>query len=174
LSINNQHPVWLVHDEFKTARFNLYIYQYQIGTLKLWKIIFDIIAAVSTSSVVAGLWFWETSIGNVAWKAIGTLAAIMVVIVPILNISDRIKQKSELYSGWRLIDDGFNKLEISIREQDQYNDEMKKRFHQLLDMESDIKQKEGPETPSLKLRIKCQEQVNIELPAESFIVPEEK
>ncbi len=173
MTINNQHPIWLVHDEFRTARFNLYIYQYQIRVLKRWKMVFDIIAAISTSSVVAGLWFWETSIGNIAWKIIGAIAAITVVIVPILNIANRIKQKSELYSSWCLIDDGFYKLEISIKEKKQYNDEMVKRFHQLLDIESDTKQKEGPEQPSLKMRIKYQELVNQELPAESFFIPED-
>lgn len=174
MSNTNQNPIWLAHDEFKTARLNVYYYQYQISRLKLLKLIFDIVAALSTSSIVAGLWFWQTSIGNVAWKAIGALAAVMVVIVPIFNISNRIKQKSEIYSGWCLIDDGFKKLEILIKEQNQYNDEMKNRFHQLLDMESDIKQKEEPEKVNKKIQRKCYEQVNIELTAESFFVPEEK
>jgi hypothetical protein len=170
----DQHLVWLVYDELKTARLNLYYYQYQISRLKLIKRIFDITAALSTSSVFAGLWFWQTSIGNVAWKIVIALAVVLADIVPFFKMDDLIKQKSEIYSGWRLIDDGFRKLRISIEEQNKYNDDMKKRFHELIDLASEIYKKEEPEKPDKKLQSKCYEEVNIELPAESFFVPEEK
>lgn len=173
MSVDNQNPVWAVYDEYRTARLNVYYYQYQISKLRRYNILLDIVIALSTSSVIAGLWFWETSIGNVSWKVIGALAAILVVIKPIINISDLIKQKSELFSSWQLLSDGFKKLTILISEQNQYNDEMKKRFHELLDMESDINQKETPEEPDKKLQRRYFEQVNREIPPESLIEPEE-
>ncbi len=75
------HPVWKVYDQLRTARFNEKILTHRLKCLILGNRILEIILAISAPfSAIAGLWFWNTDTGQIVWRYFGIIAAIAVVI----------------------------------------------------------------------------------------------
>jgi len=168
-----EHPVWGVYDEYKAARFNVRYYERQLDKLRRRNLLIELALALSASSVFAGLWFWETAVGGIIWKVLATLAAFLAVYKPIVRLSDQVQQKSEILTNWRLLDDGLQQLVLSISQYRKYDDEMRNSFFTLMKTRTTIIQKEPTEGVDDRLRNKCFEQVNKELPPDNFFVPEE-
>ncbi|MBF0320479.1 MAG: hypothetical protein HQL01_11825 [Nitrospirae bacterium] len=56
-------PVWDVYDEYRTARLNVLGNEMQLKWLEKKNKWMEIIIAVSTSSTVAGLWIFDSTVG---------------------------------------------------------------------------------------------------------------
>lgn len=166
------HPVWNVYDEYRTARLNVHIYEKQLSILRRNNFIMESILALSVSSVIAGSWLWETSLGGIVWKILITVAGFLAVLKPLLKFADQIQQQAEILTSWRMLDSGLQKLVLSINQYRQYDDEMRNRFFTLMESKSTIVGKEPLQSPSKRLKSECQNQVNNELPADKFFVPE--
>ena len=171
--MNIRHPVWDVYDELRTARLNVRYYERQLSRLRCKNISIELILALSVSLGVAGLWLWQTAVGGIIWKALVTLAAFLAVLKPLIKLSDQIQQKSEVLTSWRLLDDGLRQLTILVSQYGKYDDEMRHRFLTLMQTKTTIIQRELPENIDEKLRRRCFQQVNQELPSDNFFVPEE-
>ena len=168
-----EHPVWSVYDEFRTARFNTLCYKSRLIRLKRTSFWVELVLATSVSSGVAGLWFWETTTGDIIWKALATIAAFLSVIKAVYKLSDRIQKINKSYTSWLLLDSALQKLAIMIGQDGKYDDVMKNRFLTLLDTKATIIESEPSEDIDEKLRKICYEKVNKELPVDKFYVPEE-
>jgi hypothetical protein len=148
-------------------------YQSQFSSLRRKNLLMELVLAISTSSVVAGLWLWETAVGGIIWKAVATLAAFLAVIKPLVKLSDQVQQKSDVLTNWRLLEDGLQQLTLSISQYRKYDDEMRNSFFTLMKTKTTIIQKEPSESIDERLRRRCFEQVNQELPLDSFFIPKE-
>lgn len=173
IKTNTEHPIWDVYDEFRTARLNMRYYERQLNALRRKNIIIEFVLALSVSSGVAGLWLWQNAVGGFIWKALVTVAAFLAILKPLIKLSDQIQQKSEILTSWRLFDDGLQNLTLVVKERRNYDEEMLNRFHTLMETKSTIVQREPLECIDEKLRTKCFQQVNQELPFDNFFVPEE-
>lgn len=171
--MNAEHPVWDVYDEFRTARFNVRYYERKLTCLQRKNYLVELVLALSVSSGVAGLWMWETAVGGIIWKALVTAAAFLAVVKPLAKLADQVQRKSEVLAGWRLLDYGLRKLTVQISQYMKYNDEMRNRFLSLMDTKAVIVQAEPLESIDERLRRRCFDQVNKELPSENFFVPGE-
>jgi len=172
---NTDHPVWDVYNEFRTARINVLCYSYQLKILTRINTTMEIFLAIFTSSTIASIWFWKTNIGQYAWQVFGILSAILAILKPILNLTDRIKKKSEIASAYRELDQDFLRLKIMINQEKKYNKVSKKEFETLLKKKSEIisRYKDDGGPPCKRLINKCFKQVQNELPANNFYIPEE-
>lgn len=168
------HPVWDVYDEFRTARLNVRYYESRLKKLSKVNSLTEYILAISTSSSVAGLWFWGNTIGDYVWKGLGALAIFLALGRPIFNPTDKIKKASEILSAYKALDHDFNKLKIKISQNKKYDKPLKEEFNTLLEKEGNIISKYTDESIDDELRKKCTEQVKKELPADSFYIPEEE
>lgn len=168
-----EHPIWDVYDEYRTARFNVRYYERQLSSLKRYNFSIELILALSVSSGVAGLWLWETAVGGIIWKILVSLAAFLAIIKPLIKLSDQVQHKSEVLTSWRLLDDGLRQLVILIRQSKKYDEEMRNRLIALMETKSNIIKREPLEGINEKIRSKCFDQVNQELPSDSFFIPEE-
>ncbi|MGD0794468.1 MAG: hypothetical protein ABR958_02575 [Dehalococcoidales bacterium] len=164
------HPVWDVYYEYRTARFNVYYYERLHGSLQRLNFWIELILALSVPSI-AGLWFWETTIGSIFWKVVAGLAALLAVIKPLVGLSDKIQQNSEVLTKWRVLHGDFQKLTYSISQLRKYDEKMKEHFLKLLETKATIK--EPPEAANDRLVKICFEKVNKELPMNNFFVPED-
>jgi hypothetical protein len=167
-------PVWNLYDEYRTARLNVRYYERKLSSLRRNNLSVEFILAISISSGVVGLWVWQTTVGGIFWKALVTLAAFLSVLKPIVRFSDQIQQNCEILANWRSLDDGFQNLTTFVKERKIYDEEMQRSFHILMDSKSKIIQKEPKEAINQKLRRECFNQVNTELPANNFFVPEKQ
>jgi len=170
-STNCSHPIWDVYDEYRTARLNVRYYEYSLKRLQQHNFRIELVLAISVSSGVAGLWFWETVVGGIIWKIIITVAAFTAVVKPLIKLSDRIQEQSVILAAWRELDNELQKLSILVRQRGRYDSELQNRFLSLMDRKSDITKKETAEAIDENLRRKCFEQVNQELPCDKFFVP---
>lgn len=173
MSTKANHPVWDVYDEYRTARFNVHYHQRKFVRLRRNNLIIELVLALSVSSGVAGLWLWETAVGGAIWKGLTTLAAFLAVIKPLIKLSDQLQKRSEVLTKWRLLDDGLQQLTLEISQYREYNEKMRDSLFRLMKTKSTIIKEEPIEDIDEELRKICFEQVNKELPADSFFVPEE-
>jgi hypothetical protein len=170
MSTQLKHPVWDVYNEYRTTRFNVYYYEKTLSKLQRWNFVIELVIALSVPSI-AGLWFWETTVGGFMWKTIAALAALLAIIKPLISLSDKIQRNDEVLTKWRVLHGEFQKLVITISQYRKYDDKMREQFLRLLETKATIK--EPPEAANEKLRMKCFEQVKEELPSDKFFVPEE-
>jgi hypothetical protein len=167
-----EHPVWNVYDEFRTARLSVRYFEYRLKRIRFWNFWMEFILALTVSSGFAGLWIWNTSSGGIIWKILLSIAAVLAVVKPLVNLSEKIQQSSELVTKWRSLDMEFQKLTIKIFQYKKYDDDMRKQLFNLLDVKSAIN--EPTEAIDEKLRAKCSSLINnVELPTKDFYVPEE-
>jgi hypothetical protein len=173
---NNDHSktisrlVWDVYDEYKTARLNVYYYEKRHNSLRRWNFGIEFFIALSVPSV-AGLWIWNTDIGNNIWKVVAILSALLAIIKPLIGLSSQIQQNMETLTQWRLLHGEFEKLVTSISQYGKYSDTMRDQFLRLLENKTNIK--EPPDDPNDNLKKKCQEIVNEELDVKRFFIPKE-
>jgi len=169
----SKHPVWSVYDEYRTARLNVRYYEKQLQRLKRNNFYIESIFAISTSSVVAGLWFWESVAGGYAWKIIVTIAAFLAVLRPLWKIPDKIEKNSEILYSYRMLDHEFHKIKIKIEQYKEYGKQLRDEFMTLVDMKGNIARREPNQSIDQKLRRECRQQVNNELPSNAFYIPED-
>jgi hypothetical protein len=165
-----EHPVWDVYDEFRTARLNVKYLETQLGYLKKCNLIIESVLAFSASSSIAGLWFWESLFGGYLWKIIGSITAILAILKPILKLSDRIVKKEELLLGYKTLHHDLEKIKILISQVQKYDDNLKKQFLDVLERKKELVQK-NIEPLNKKIRDKCQAEVINELPTNHFYIP---
>lgn len=169
-----KNPVWDVYDEFRNSRLNVRYYESRLKKLSKYNALTEYMLAISTSSSLAGLWFWENIIGGYVWKVLGALAIFLALGRPILNLTEKIKKTSEILGAYKALDHDFNKLKIRISQNKKYDKPLKEEFITLLEKKGNIISKCTDEHIDDALRKKCTEQVKIELHADSFYIPKEE
>ena len=167
----SNHPVWDVYAQYRTARFNVHYYEKRLSILKRWNFTIESIIALSVPTI-AGLWVWSTTIGSIFWQSLTALAAILAIVKPLLGLSNKIQENSEVLTKWRVLDGEFQKLTISISQYRRYDETMRDQFLKILETKTTIT--EPTEEPISTICKKCIEQVNRELPSEDFFIPEEE
>lgn len=170
---NLQHPVWDIYDEYRTARLNVKINEYQLAAFKKYNFLIEFILALTASSSVASFWFWQSATGEVAWKYLSVLTAIIAILKPLLNLSGKIQKFSEILTDFKSLEHDFHKLTILINQQQRYDPEFKEQFFYLLDQKGFINQKNNEESIKKSKKQEFENQVINELPANIFYIPEE-
>lgn len=168
---NEEHPVWDVYDQYRTTRLNVKYHQAKLDYLKKWNYITEIILALSTSSSIAGLWFWEGVLGGYLWKIIGSVAAVIAILKPILKLPDKIGKKEEILVGYKALHHDLEKILILISQNKTYDAELKKHFLDALDRKGAIVKRDNDTKVNKKLRDKLQTEVINELPTNNFYIP---
>ncbi len=125
----------------------------------------------STTDDKTFFWLWKTTLGNIFWQFILAITAISTVIKPTLKLGDKILQNTEVLTKWRMLDNQFQKLTISISQEKAYDEKSKREFGRLLDVKASIQ--EPTDKLDKSLRNECFGMVKKELPFENFFVPEE-
>ncbi len=165
-----KHPVWDVYNEYRTARLNVLYYEKSYSILSRSNFWIEFFLALSVPSV-ASLWVWETTVGTVVWKIVLAVAALLAIIKPLVGLSDKMKENSEILYKWRSLHGEFQKLTTSISQYKRYDDKMREQFLKLLDIKTNIK--EPPGATNNRLINFCKTKVNKSLPPEEFFVPED-
>jgi hypothetical protein len=170
---NLQHPVWDIYDEYRTARLNVKINEYRLAIFKKYNFCIEFFLALTASSSVASFWFWQSANGQIVWKFLFVLTAILAVLKPMLNLSGKIQKYSEILTDFKSLEHDFHKLTILINQQQRYDSEFTDQFYYLLDQKRFINQKTNEETIKKSKKLEFENQVIEELPANIFYIPEE-
>lgn len=160
-----------MYDEYRTARLNIKYLQCQLKILKRYNSIIECIIALTASSSVAGLWFWNSVLGGYIWKIIGSITAVLAVIKPLLKLPEKTSKTEELLVGYKALHFDLENLVYLIKQRQIYDDSLQTQFLQVLERKKELTQKNNDPVINRKLSKKCFEQVNTELPANQFYVP---
>jgi hypothetical protein len=170
---DEEHPVWDVYDLYRTARLNVKYYCGRLSKLQRLNFWMEfILAATASSSAIAAFALWQTQLGGKVWQILGALAAVLAIMKPLLNLTEKIRKLEEIITGYRILEHDLKKLEVSIRQKGAYDKELYDKFVAALDRMDSlvIKYTESSEDKTLKKR--CQAEVMAELPSERFYIPE--
>jgi hypothetical protein len=169
---DEKHPAWDVYDLYRTARLNV---KYFCGRLaKLQRLNFWIeftLAATASSSAIAAFTLWQTRFGGKIWQTLGAIAAILAILKPLLNLTEKIRKLEEVITGYRVLEHDLKKIEASINQRKTYDKELSDRFLSALDRMDQLIVKYSEPTEDKKLKARCQDEVLRELPVDHFYIP---
>jgi hypothetical protein len=169
---STSHPVWNVYDLYRTARLNVKYYKARSTCLKRINFLMELILSISApSSIVAGLFFWDTTIGALIWKILGAIAAFVAVSKPLLNLTKKIEQFDEIITGYQVLEHDLSLLKISIDEKQSYDISLQKEFKKALERKKALITKYPEHREYKKLKNRCTSEVNQELPVDIFFIP---
>ncbi len=168
------HPVWGVYDLYRTARLNYKYYSAKLNRTELVVFWMDLILLVTApSSAIAGLWFWDNPTGEVLWKYLGSIAAIVAIIKPLLNITKKIKRYEELRSGYSSLEHDLQEIKELVFLKKRYDNKLQNDYKRALKRKGRLAKKEIDSTENKKLKRRCEKEVLEELPVDSFYIPKE-
>lgn len=166
--------MWAVYDLLRTARLNTKYYSASIDALKKRQFWLDLLLAVSApSSAVAGLWFWEHPTGEIAWKILAVMTAVIAVVKPLLQYGPTVQAMEEVLSGYRALDHDLYSLQLDIQREGSYTSELQGRFKEALARKGVLVGRELEHQEDKKLKRQLEMEVREELPAEGFFIPED-
>lgn len=168
-----RHPVIDVYDQYRTARLNVKYLECKLSSLKSANFCIELLIAISASSTVAGIWVLQNPVGQIFWKIIIGITAILAVAKPLLGWSDKIQKKEELLIGYRSLDYDIQKIIWLINQRQEYNAELQEKFLQAMEKKGLLVKIVEDTRVDEKLRKKCFNQVLQELPAKNFFIPKE-
>lgn len=173
--MSRDHAVWAVYDLLRTARLNTKYYSARIDTLKKKQFWLDVLLAVSApSSAIAGLWLWEYPAGEIAWKVLAVITAVVAVVKPLLQYGPKIQAMEEVLSGYKALDHDLYTLQLDIQRERAYTPRLQNLFKEALARKGVLigREIEHKEDGVLKSRLEIG--IHKELPAEAFFVPEDE
>lgn len=169
-----QHPVWGVYDLLRTARLNVKYYSARLAYFKRWNFVLELVLAVmAPSSVIAGLWFWKTSNGQVVWTSLSVIAAVAALLKPLLQLEKKVGAYTETLAGYRALDHDLFKIKELVAQKRAFNRELQSDYQKAIDRKGTIISKDPEVSTKTKLKQKLEKEVTRELPAREFFVPEQ-
>lgn len=170
----NEHPVWHLYDELRTAKLNVSYYRCVLSRARRWQMAREVVMAASGSSGVAGLWLFHTGAGDIIWKSLASLAALIAIYQNVARPTERIRRLETQATGWAQLEHSLAALRRRIHETGRYDAAIQNDLQEILDGKLTIIADISEPHLDTKLRDRCFEDVKRELPAHVFYVPESK
>jgi hypothetical protein len=170
--MNARHAVVDVYDLFRTARLNVRYLETQLKVLQGWSLGMEIVLALTASSIAGGLWIFQNNLGSIFWKFLGSIAAIIAILRPIIDLTRRIKRKQALLTGYRALEHDLHTIAVLVSQRRKYDAELQERFKNALDRKGRLIEQDSEALVNKKRLEKCYQEVLAELPADKFYVPE--
>ena len=170
----DDNPVWAVYDKLRTAFMNVRYYERRLQQTERMNFILDITLAIAApSSAVAKLWVWDSTIGNISWTLMLTIAAFVSVIKPFLNLTKRIKNYEALVFGYRMLHFDLYEIKTSIDTSKKYDKNMQIEFKKSLQREKTLIGNCQETYENVAVKKQAQNETLDRYPIESFFVPKE-
>lgn len=172
MSNKKNHPVWEVYDFHRTCRLSKKYWSTKF--IRLRRVNFWLeysLLATAPSSAIAGLVFWSTTYGKIAWSILATITAALAVAKPILKFSEKLEKLKEIVTQYRSVEFQLGALGNDIRRQDEYSSAMVNTYKNLVNQVHDITNQEPIERIDKDLQNSCYNEVNQELPITFFHEP---
>jgi hypothetical protein len=145
-----------------------------LRALERWNFGFDLVlAATAPSSAIAVLWFWNSEYGQIAWKYLAAVAAVVAVVKPLLGLTKRIKAYEGILSGYRTLEYDLREIRSMIEQKKKYDQSLQGEFKKALQREKTLVAQNPETTESARVKRRCDQEVRNQFPPESFFVPED-
>jgi hypothetical protein len=171
---DKNHPVWDVYDLHRTVRLNIKYFSFKLTRLKKINFWMEFILALTASSAIVTFKLWKTDTGSLLWQILSATSALLAILKPLLNITEKIRKIEGITTSFRILDIDLKEIEISIRQRNNFDTDAAKQFSILFKRLKELTEKHIDGTENLKLKRKFQAEVIKELPASSFFIPNNK
>lgn len=169
------HPVWDVYDLYRESRFSVLYYSEKLNWFKGLNSFIEIILAITTSSsAVAVLWLWNTTLGQEIWKYVLVISAVLAIIKPVIKLTEKVQQYEEVLTGYRGLESDLKIIVVQIKQSKRYGAPHKTKLVEAVARQGELSKKSPEAKLESKLENKCKAQVEKELPAEHFFVPKDR
>lgn len=166
------HPAWDVYNLFRTARLNVKYYSVLATRARQMTVTMDAVLAVAApGSAVAGIWFWQTPLGEVAWHTLAALAALVAVLKPFLKLPESLQQYEKIVCGYRALEHDLSTLTITIRQDRAYGPAHRAQLEEAQRRKGHLVSEAPTGRVHNRLRKRCRTEVEKELPGETFYLP---
>jgi hypothetical protein len=172
---NNSHPVWEVYDLQRIVALNSAYWTAKYIFLSRWNFLLEYsLLATAPTSAVAGLFFFQTTVGAIIWKYALAITAFLGVAKPLLQLSKKLEKLNEIVLGYRYLGYDLREIGNQIRRKKQYDSAVAKEFLQAQKKMQSISQQEPIDRIDEKLRDKCYAKVLEEFPTDNFFIPDDE
>lgn len=173
MTTREEHRVWGVYDLLRTARLNVKYYSARLAFFQRCNFIMELVLAVTApSSAVAGLWFWNTATGKIAWTTLGVAAGIAAIVKPLLQLEKKSGAYTEVLTGYRALEHDLFKIKELVAQKQVYDADLQVEFQKALDRKGALIAKDPDVTTNQALKQRLVAEVMQELPAAAFYVPQ--
>ena len=160
-----------VYQMLRTARLSASYYENRLWWANCWHVTFEIAIAVgATGSGVAAWALWKNGIGVPVWGVITGLSTLAAILKPIHAPAKHIETSTRRHQGWHTFFFAMDKLILSIREDEDFTKETRKRFDTLYDKMVAL-HLDDVKCPSARVLNKILPKVNEQIPPESLWMP---
>jgi hypothetical protein len=167
---SKEHPVWYVYNGYRTARLNVKYYSTRLHRIELMNKAMELcIAITAPGSGFAKL--FSDSVPPYLWQVLLFTASVAAILKPVLKFQDKIKKYQSVLNGYRGLEYDLVEIKESISQKQAYDKKLQSDYIKALKRERDLEQDDPETTHDRALIIKCQAEVNRELPPEEFFVP---
>jgi hypothetical protein len=171
----HEQAVWSVYDKLRTARLNVKYYCCRLERAEQWAAIFQIILLASApTSAIGSLWFWNSEIGKVAWQWLGAIAAFTSIANAAYAPNKKIKLYEGVLVGYRNLEFDLMEIRSAIEQKGKYDVSLQSEFRKAIQREKALVGKNPETRPSMRVLLRCEEEVRNELPDSCFFIPELK
>jgi hypothetical protein len=172
LQQEKDHPVWVLYDEHRTACLNVKYYSHKLRRLERWGFWLDAsVAFAAPTSAVAGLWFFQSSLGHLIWSTMSIAAATAATIKPIAKIPTKIKALEQTVTGYQALLFDLKDLGNKVRTEGAYTKPMQKTFDDAIRKSKHLVQAEPDSSNDKVLLVLFEDEVRLQLPKENFFIP---
>jgi len=169
------HPLWDVRDVRRTARLRMKYSRARQSTLETRNFWIELVlAATATGSAVSAIAFWSTDLGQVVWKSLSSIAAVLAVAKPLSKLTEKMQRLEAMASGYAGVDHDCMRIEIAARQRGAFDADLQERFDVVLERVAKLQEKDAESHTDTALRDRLQEEVLAELPVDSLYLPPEK
>jgi hypothetical protein len=169
------HPAWGVYNKLRTARLNVKYYCRRLDSAERWNSFFEItMLASAPTSAIAGLWFWQTDYGKMAWQWLSCIAALSALLKTAYAPGRKIKQYEGVVVGYRALEYDLMEIKAMIEQKGKYDSALQSDFKRALQREKMLVGKNPETTPNKRVVLRCEQEVRDELPDQCFITPGDK
>jgi len=167
-----EHPVWEVYDLQRDCRLNVKYWSKKLVKIRRINSVLEYFTLVTASgSAVAVLPIWQNVHGRVIWQGLTVITASLCIAKPLLKLSDKVANLQDIVTQYRTLDSQLEQLGNNIRRLNEYSQVMVSNFQIIVGQVDKIIPLEPIEVTDTKLQKECFEQVNRELPEDSFYLP---
>lgn len=168
---HSHQPVWDLYDAYRNARFNVRYYSELLHRTRLRSSGIDIALAITApSSALAGL--VKQKLPD-AWVYLSAITAVLALIKPIIRLNDRMRILNECVTGYRILEHELECIVLTVSQEGRYDKKCKDRLIHAFGMKGKLLPKEPNEKIDERLRRKCFDLINQELPCDKFSIPQE-
>ncbi len=160
-----------LYDAYRTALLNRKYYADRLVTRQRWNLALEVILAVGTSGTIGGWAIWKQGVGPGVWAAVAGFVALIAILKPLLQLSKAIERYSKLFIGYTELHNELQRVVLEVQTCKTLTDEMWRCFQSALTRHSKLAL-EDDARPAERLRRRCYDEVNREIPPSELWMPE--